>query len=165
MTEFICWRDPKHTDITITRFGWPQCACGAAPPYHDRPDYLPKGFQLGIYVPVEGPLRAIIADRSGVVGLPSPADASDPLGRGPEARTLIYYEGWTNGPMQYADRDTRGLWEAGVEHAASRMITQYPTVAQAFPLSTTLKNIGLYDPRAHTFDIHDEEALDAWLKN
>lgn len=153
--DWTCWRDPTHA-TAATIFGWPQClTCRAAPPYHERPSYLPEDLKLVIYVPTEDPrMRAVIAPRSAIVGLP--------VG-GSGERTSIYYEGWVNGPMQYADRDARGLWEAGVEHAAGRMVTDYPTVAQANVLSRRLKRVGMYHPRTHQIDVADEGALDAWL--
>jgi len=156
MTDWTCWRDPSHTTISTTLFGWPQCSvCRAAPAFHERPAYLHSNFVLGIYVPLDR-ARSMIAPRSGVVGLPDGGDGEDDW-------TNVYYEGWVNGPMQYAGRDVRGLWEAGVEHAASRMVTSYPTVAQAHFPSKLVKCIGLYNPAAKTFNVHDEETLNAWL--
>lgn len=158
-SDFICWRDPAHDGISTTMFGWPQCAvCQAAPPYHDRPKYLVPGFALGLYVPLPSkPINAMIAPRSGIVGLPTGGDGDD-------ARVHIYFEGWINGPMQYAGRDARGLWEAGVEHAASRMVTRYPTTAALTPRASELKSVGLYWPRADNFQITDEIGLALWLK-
>lgn len=157
-SDFTCWREPQHTQISTTLFGWPQCAtCRAAPPYHERPDYLVPGFALGLYVPT-GPLAAIVAPRSGVVGLPDGADRDDP-----EARVSIYYEGWTNGAMQYEGRDAQGLWEAGVEHAASRMVTSYPTIACALPRASELTYFGLYWPKTKRMEIDFPEVLERWL--
>lgn len=153
MTTWSCWREPEHTVASHPDFGWPQCIdCGAAPPYHERPAYLDERLELTIYVP-EGPIRAIIAPRSGVVGLPYPK----------AERAAVYYEGWVNGPAQYADRDARGLWEAGIEHAASRMVCQYPTAATLAPELKMLTAIGVYRPRDNSFTITNEEALEAWL--
>lgn len=147
-----CWRDPSHHDVVTTPFGWPQCGvCRAAPPYHERPAYLPAGFTVNLYTPVPGSRPFLFAPRSGIVGVP--------LG----SRVNVYYEGWVHGPAQYADRDSRGLWEAGIEHAASRMITGYPTVAQACLPTDALAQVGTYDPRTKQVTVDDEPALNAWL--
>ena len=73
------------------------------------------------------------------------------------------YEGWINSPMQYGDRDARGLWEAGVYHAADRLITDYPTVARAHLRASSLQYIGLYWPRQQRMEVENEEALERWL--
>jgi len=156
-SQFTCWRDPAHQAVNQTIYGWPQCGiCRAAPPYHERPSYLHEDFVLGLYVPADGRATAIIAERSAVVGLPDG-------GEGDDAWTQIYYEGWINGPMQYGDRDARGLWEAGVEHAASRMVTAYPTVAQANLPAGTLQYVGLYWPVDKRIVVDNEGALERWL--
>lgn len=153
---WTCWRNPTHTEIEHHEtFGWPQCMeCGAAPQYFERTEYLDERLNLTLYVlkPEATHLATIVHPRSGIVGLPA----------GPE-RTIVYIEGWRNGPMQYGDRDARGLWEAGVEHAASRMVTAYPTVACLSPRSEDLEAIGTYNPTTHHFDVENEEALATWL--
>jgi len=154
--DFTCWRDPRHTAISTTVFGWPMCDfCRAAPPYHERPQYLSDDFVLGIYVPT-GPATVMIAPRSGVVGLPDGGD-------GDEARTEVYFEGWVNGAMQYADRDVRGQWQAGIEHAASRMVCRYPTVATALLCPAMLQYVGLYWPATKQIAIDNNEVLNGWL--
>lgn len=153
MTEqWKCWRDASHTDIRITRFGWPQCACQAAPQYHERPDYVPPDLELGVYIPADGRATAIIAPRSGVVGLPAGGDWID-----------VYFEGWVNGAMQYAELDVRGQWEAGVQHAASRMITDYPTIACAMLPTVSLTRIGSYWPKSRMLRV-ENEVVEAWLE-
>lgn len=162
VTSWTCWRNPEHDRVNTTMFGWPQCAiCRAAPEFHERPNYLPENFVLGIYVPVDGDaLRrraiAMIAPRSAVVGLHDGGDGDD-------ARIQVYYEGWTNGPMQYADRDARGLWEAGVYHAASRMVTGYPTIAQAYLPADQLAYVGLYYPKTKRIIVDADQRLAEWL--
>lgn len=157
ISTWTCWRDAAH-EVTTSKFGWPQCTvCRAAPPYHERPDWLPNDFELGIYVPNTASWKgtAIIAPRSGVVGLPAGGDWID-----------ISYEGWINGPMQYGDRDARGLWEAGIEHAAGRMITDYPTIARAHLPSNSLVRIGLYYPKTRLVGLFSEgeDRLSEWLE-
>jgi hypothetical protein len=135
-------------------FGWPRCRdCGAAPDYHERPSYLDERLELTLYVPRRRKSFAVmVAPRSAIVGLAMGED-----------RLLVYLEGWINGPMQYADRDARGLWEAGVEHAASRMVCQYPTSSMLSPKADELDTIGTYNPTTRTITVTDEEALNAWL--
>ena len=155
MPEFTCWRDASHEVGQHKLFGWPQCTiCSAAPQYHERDKYLPEGFTLEVYLPADQRATAIIAEHSAVVGLPVP-DSN---------WTLVYYEGWINGAMQYADRDTRGKWEAGLLHAAGRMTAQYPTIAQAHLPHETLLKVGTYDPRTHEVTITNEEAVRSWLE-
>lgn len=155
-----CWRDPSHVTKPHPQFGWPQCqACAAAPAYHERVDYLPANLRLTLYVPSRlnggGAFfkdRFWVHPRSAIVGLGSGAK-----------ETVVYFEGWIHGPMQYNGRNARGLWEAGVEHAASRMVTAYPTSAMAAIPIIELQAIGTYDPITRTFDVQDEPALARWL--
>lgn len=153
-----CWRDASHDQIITTEFGWPQCStCWAAPAYHERPDYVPAHFVLGIYVPDPTNWRAAatVEPRSGIVGLPT--------GVGGEYIS-VYYEGWVNGPMQYAERDARGLWEAGIQHAAGRMVVDYPTIARAHLPSNSLTRIGIYRPKSGEIELTDEARLNEWLE-
>lgn len=154
--DWTCWRDASHSGLNTTIFGWPACCiCHAAPPYHERPAYLPVSFVLGIYVPSDSRSTAIIAPRSAVVGLPDGGD--DP-------RIDVHYEGWINRAMQYANLDADGQWRAGIEHAATRMICDYPTIAQANLPSTALRYVGLYHPRTKEIEVDDPTALREWLK-
>lgn len=156
--DWTCWRDPTHEPISTTIYGWPQCSvCRAAPEFHERAKYLPDNFALGLYVPVDRRARVFIAERSAIVGLPNGGEGEDDY-------TEVYYEGWVNGPMQYGDRDPRGLWEAGVEHAGSRMVCRYPTVAMAYLPSVSLKCIGLYFPKFKTIEVNNEDLLEGWLR-
>lgn len=152
--DWTCWRDSSHATTIHPDFGWPRCTeCGAAPPYHERPLFLDPRLELTLYVPApDARVRSMIAARSAIVGLPT----------GPE-RALVYLEGWINGPMQYADRDARGLWEAGVEHAASRMVCQYPTAGLLSPRLNELVAIGTFNPSSDLLDVTNEKALDEWL--
>lgn len=151
--EWECWRDPSH-EVGKSPLGWPQCkVCRAAPPYHERPNYVPDNLMLGVFVPKRRTSAMLmISARSGVVGYW--------VGQ----RVMTYYEGWANGPMQYADRDARGLWEAGIEHAAGRLITDYPTVAQGFFPGDDLIQIGFYNPKTKRLIVNDEAALNEWLE-
>lgn len=157
MTTWTCWRDPSHTTKAHPRWGWPQCQdCGAAPPYHERAEYLPsENADLVIFVPVDDHWG--IAAGSALVGyIHDDEDAT-------ERRATISYEGWVHG-SQYESRDARGRWEAGLLHAASRLVTGYPTSAMYSPSMSRVKAIGLYNAKTHTIILNDEEALDAWLK-
>lgn len=148
-----CWRNPQHQDTVITDFGWPCCAdCGAAPAYHERVSYLPADLELPVFVPRSD--RALIAPRSAVVG------HLDPDGTG---RFVVHYEGWVHGPAQYGERDARGLWEAGVEHAAGRKVTAYPTMAVATFPANELHQVGTYRVSDKRVDVTDEAALAQWL--
>jgi hypothetical protein len=161
ISTWACWRDATHS-VAASKYGWPQCTvCMAAPPYHERPEWLPDNFMLGIYLPSRDEAgwkaNAIISTRSAIVGLPV----------GYEQRWIdAYFEGWLNGPMQYRDRDARGLWEAGIFHAASRMVTNYPTIACAHLPTEALTCIGNYRPKERHLHIDSEGivALDEWLK-
>ena len=155
-TTWTCWRDPAHTSILTHPLGWPQCAeCGAAPAYHERGQYLPERFTLTVYVPVDENTYGI-KERSGIVGVSTlPESGLD--------NVLAYYEGWANGAMQYADRDTRGQWEAGLLHAADRMVTAYPTISRIVLSSNCLKAIGTYNPWTREVLVEDEAALAEWL--
>ena len=158
VADWTCWRDPAHHVDVRPSLGWPQCTvCGAAPAYHKRPAYLPGGFLLTVYVPAKGwatrsdPIGQIAA-RSAIVGIPD-----DPT---------VYFEGWTHGPAQYGDRDAHGLWEAGIEHASSRLVTAYPTTAIVHlggARADALRRVGSYDPRRRSLDVTDEAAVTWWL--
>jgi len=153
-TDWTCWRDASHT-VTTHDFGWPQCLdCHAAPAYYERPAYLDERLELTIYVPDSAGIANMMAPRSALVG---------GVSAGGE-RVLVHFEGWVNGPAQYADRNARGLWEAGVEHAASRLVTDYPTSACMTPKVVELCAVGTYNPTTHVVTITNEEALNSWLK-
>lgn len=155
VATWTCWRDPSHQGIDPhPQFGWPRCTeCGAAPAYHERPDHLPAGLTVNVYVPTPGPRASDnLAPRSAVVGLPT------------EGGVDVYFEGWTNGPAQYGGRDARGLWEAGVEHAASRMVTAYPTTARRFVPPGDVLQVGTYEVATRVVTVTDEVALDDWLE-
>ncbi len=155
MNAWKCWRNREHPVAPHPHLGWPQCTvCGAAPQYHERGDYLPADLELTIYVPVDD-ARMVgngIAPGSGIVGIP----VGDDL-------VMICYEGWVHGAMQYADRDVNGRWEAGVQHAADRLVTAYPTVARAYVPPDRLRPIGTYNPTTNNIAVTDDAALGAWL--
>lgn len=156
-SDWKCWRVAEHY-VNETIYGWPQCfECGAAPPYHERSEFVRDDFALGIYVLLDHPLKGAIAPHSGIVGLHNG-------GVGEDSKVELYFEGWTNGPMQYADRDVRGLWEAGVAVAANRMITRYPTVATCVAPNTALQGVGLFQVKTNTIIVDNEQALAAWLE-
>lgn len=151
-TTWKCWRVAEHP-VGTSRFGWPQCTvCRAAPAYHERPRYLSEDLELPLFVTKSPLLLGFIAPRSAIVGDTACGN-----------RLTVYYEGWVNGPMQYADRDARGLWEAGIEHAAGRMVTDYPTSALATPRLEDLTQVGTYHVRSKTVTVTDEDALAKWL--
>lgn len=159
-TDFVCWRNPSHAIGVHPVLGWPECSvCRAAPPYWERGQYLPETFELGIYVP-DG--TGYIAGGSAVVGYPieRPMDETTP----PYYEVLVYYEGWIHGACQYEGLDARGRWEAGLLHAADRLVTAYPTAAMATLPAPRLKRVGSYDPKhKRIIEITDNEALEAWL--
>lgn len=152
--DWTCWRNPRHPVKPHPVFGWPQCQhCQAAPQYHERSQWLPADLQLAIYVP--SPFaRFGVAPGAGIVGV------NPPLGND---IVFVHYEGWVHGAMQYADRDARGRWEAGVYHAASRLVTAYPTIAQANVPRQQLRRIGTYNPTTDVVTVTDEAALSVWL--
>lgn len=147
---WTCWRDATHTTHN-TQWGWPQCVeCQAAPQYHERGRYVYNDVSLVIYVPIDAG-RLGIDPGSALVGLPV------------ETSVDVHYEGWKYGAAQYANRDARGRWEAGIQHAAGRMVTAYPTSARVFVGSTLVRAIGTYHPSTDTITVFDEEALESWL--
>lgn len=149
--EWVCWRDASHP-VAASVFGWPQCTiCLARPPYYERAEGLRDDLVLEVYVPV-GDAPARIAPGSAIVGQ-APQDE----------RITVHYEGWVHGAAQYAHLDARGQWQAGVEHAAGRLVCAYPTAATAHLPRQTLKPIGTYHPTTRALIVNDEEALDAWL--
>lgn len=155
-TAWKCWRDPRHVTVPHKKFGWPVCKdCLAKPSYPERFGYLPEDFEVAVFVPDDGLARRLsLAARTAVVGMPHIN----------EGRVEIYYEGWINGPAQYGDRDARGLWEAGVEHAAGREVVRYPTSAKSVVAQTDLTVVGSYLPKTKRLVIDDEATLNAWLE-
>lgn len=153
---WTCWRDPSHETKPHPWYRWPRCTvCGAAPAYHERPGYLPAEFWLPVYVLAPAArARVIVAPGSGIVG--GPVDTGE--------RTTVHYEGWVHGAAQYASRDAPGRWEAGVEHAAGRMITEYPTSAAASIPTEDLLMVANYNPTTRAFGVFDDESLAAWLE-
>ena len=127
-----------------------------------RDDFLglsyPERFQLSardgatltVYVPAPGSVT-LIAARSGIVGEPH------------EHGVLCHYEGWVNGPMQYAHLDARGLWEAGVKHAAGRAFVDYPTVARRLVDLDDLVEVGTIGAADNVVSVTNEPAVQAWL--
>ncbi len=156
MNDWKCWRNREHPVAPHPQLGWPQCTvCGAAPQYHERAQYLPAGMELTLYAPAFPEANLGIAPGSAIVGVPL-------LDDGPQA-VLVCYEGWVHGAMQYADRDAHGRWEAGVEHAADRLITAYPSVARKVLPIHALRPIGTYSPTTNSIAVTDDAALVAWL--
>mgnify|MGYP001765174084 CR=1 FL=1 len=152
MTTWTCWRDPAHDTTELTRLGWPECGvCGAGPSYPDRFEYVPNACEVAVYVPAPGS-SGRFAPRSAVVGYPTD-----------DGQVRVYFEGWVYGPAQYGERDTRGLWEAGVDHAAGRMIVSYPTVATGVYPAESLIRVGTHWPKQLRTVVDDEDALTAWL--
>ncbi|KQP62927.1 hypothetical protein [Nocardioides sp. Leaf285] len=150
---WVCWRDARHRVGVRETLGWPQCRdCAAAPAYHERPSYLPHGFTLNVYVPSENErgqrLRRTLAPGSAIVGV-----ADDPE---------VYFEGWTFGQH---DITTIEGWGAGVLHAASRLVTAYPTIARASVAGTALLTVARFDPRTSNLDVTDDDTLLAWLQS
>lgn len=158
-SAWTCWRDPRHDNIFASEpFGWPVCGvCQASPAYHDRMAYLPEDLTLPVYVPSpDSRARAFVSPRSALVGDPT----TSPFDR---AKVAVHYEGWVNGPAQYGDRDARGLWEAGAEHAAGRKVTGYPTSAVALLPVAEMVQVGTYTVATRQVVVTDEAALTAWL--
>lgn len=155
-SAWTCWRDPSHPTRTHPVLGWPECStCGAKPEYHARFALLPEHLILPVYVFAPSTReRVSIARSSGIVSLePAPQDE----------RVTIYYEGWVHGAAQYAQCDLRGRWEAGVDHAAGRLVTDYPTSAMASLPITALHVVGSYEPVTRRLTVTDEAALTHWL--
>lgn len=155
--EWRCWRRPGHRTRKHEVFGWPLCAdCRAKPPFHERFTMLDPALTVGVYVPAPDAtgLDARIAPGSGIVGVVD--DATDP-------RMLVHYEGWVHDPGSYADLDVHGRWQAGVEHAAQRMVIEYPTAASARLVRTSLVQVGEYQPTTRTLDLTEPETLARWL--
>lgn len=149
MTIWTCWRYPSHETTTDPMFGWPRCAeCSAGPPYYERT--APADLRLDVVVPKGGRIKK----GSAVVA------ALDPEA---PRRYLIYFEGWLHGADQYAHLDRRGQYEAGLLHAAERMVTRYPTSAKAEVSTGDMLKIGTYTPVTRWFDVLDEDTLDRWL--
>lgn len=152
--DWKCWRNEQHVIEPHPQFGWPRCAeCMAAPAYWDRAKYMNEHYPLRLYVPKDDLAKVVIAKGSGVVGLPQ------------GERVSVYFEGWLNGAMQYENLDARGKWKAGVYHAADRMITDYPTIAQASLRPEQLREIGWYFPLVQQVVLDDEKALIEWLED
>lgn len=104
--------------------------------------------QLLILVPKDDAMTRI-ADRAGIVG----KRLKDTPGK-----VLVYFEGWVNGAMQYSHLDPKGQWTAGVEHAAGRMLTEYPTVACAVMDEDDFVEVGAY----HCVNPTMEERIRVW---
>ena len=150
-----CWRDPRHETMVSRVLGWPRCLdCGASPSYADRWTYVDEYLELAVYVPAADRL-ATVAPRSAIVG---------PIHHDGDHRIEVYLEGWVNGPAQYADRDARGLWEAGVGHAAERLVVQYPTVAKIEVPWSDLLPVANFWPKQKRIVVHDEDSLNTWLE-
>lgn len=149
-----CWRDASHEVKPHPTFGWPQCTvCQAAPPYHERPNYLPDDLSLDVFIPAGGAALAQLALGTAVVGLSSRMDGY----------VETYYEGWIYGAAQYEGLSPRGKWEAGLEHAADRMVTAYPTSAMAHFPAHTLFKVGTYNPKTRQVTMTHTPALSTWL--
>jgi hypothetical protein len=87
----------------------------------------------------------MIAPGSGVVGIEAG-----------EGRTLIYYEGYTVMlPSDLEGRPAYQIWHAAMATAASRMVTDYPTIAAATPRNVELLRIGTYYITSALFDVAD----------
>ena len=112
------------------------------------------GKQLSIYIPKFGKDVARIKKGSGIVG--------EPIGDG---KVLVYFEGWVNGAMQYSHLDARGQWEAGVDHAAGRMLTEYPTIAKAIVDEDDLITVGYFHPgnRDDKVRVFDDTSVMWWI--
>lgn len=156
---FTCWRDPSHEVEFHPIWGWPRCKdCRAAPPYHQRQPRV--NLYLDIVVPNPSTrggafLASTIAPHSAIV-------ARRFAGAGDVYNTLVSYEGWTlGGPEGLSSRER---WNLGLLHAADRMITEYPTVAQATCKHDDVLTIGLYDPALNDINIDDEDTLAKWLE-
>lgn len=156
-TPWTCWKNPEHATGLNDTFGWPTCrVCGAGPTYPERFEMLDPQRELGVYVPANEPNipGGPIAARSAIVGLH--IEGTD--------RVLIYFEGWVNGTAQYGDLDPRGLWQAGVKHAAGRMVVDYPTTAKGMSRLEALTRVGTYWAKTDRIEVTDDAAINAWLE-
>lgn len=151
-TTWTCWRDAAHEVRPHQYYGWPQCTrCSAAPPYHERADYLPPGFSLGIYVPAKR--GGTVADGSAIVGHVTE-----------DGQFHVAYEGWVYGAAQYEGLGVRGRWEAGLHHAANRLVTRYPSRATQVVDARWVHEVGRYEVATSVVTITDEPALSRWLE-
>ena len=104
-----------------------------------------KGLVFSVVVPVNEDTYGI-KKGSGIVTI----DAGVP-----EGFSLLYFEGdiYRTDPRPFEDL---------LMHAADRMATAYPTVAQAVVPSDGVKEIGLWSYAQNHFICTDEAALNAW---
>lgn len=155
-TGWKCWRDPNHEVVDHPEFGWPQCVrseCRAAPPYHERLDYLPDGYTLDVFVPRRTAALSIFAPGSAIIGTPLDKD-----------HVKVYYEGFVYGtPNEARDKGPRAKWVLGIQIATERCITAYPTVATAFMQRAHLLQIGSYEPKRQRLLVHNDIVLDRWV--
>lgn len=112
--------------------------------------------QLTIYVPAEGGITGrVLAPRSGIVGEVMT-----------DGKVLVYFEGWVVSAYQYESLDARGKWEAGVETAAGRMLTEYPTIARRAVNADELIAVGYYhcsNGPGERIRIFQEDEVAKWL--
>ena len=106
---------------------------------------------LTIYVPknMKFRLASLVAAGSAIVGVPAEVPAYD-------GQTIIYFEGAIHNPQAFDYADALHV-------AAGRLSERYPTTARGATSRESLVPIGKYDTRERTYEIFNQELLDAWL--
>ena len=109
-----------------------------------------EGTTLAVYV-----LRGSASASRSVIDLGSAI-----VGRMPtrDDHVLVYYESNRYGA------ENMHRFEDKVFHAASRLVTSYPTSAMAAVKVDQLEVVGLYDYESRELKIIDQAALNAWLE-
>lgn len=102
---------------------------------------------LTIFIPAAGRAAFLGVDPgSAIVGM---------LKEGSE-RVLVHFEGNRYGAENLKRFDER------VEHAAGRLIQNYPTIAKASLAVTDLAAVGTYDSESRAILVYDSETLARW---
>lgn len=105
-------------------------------------------MQLAIFCPKPStPLATTLKAGSAIVGDPTALT---------EGRVCIYYEG------NVYNAENMRYFSERLLHAAGRLTTKYPTVAQAFISLDELDEVGVYNTDAKQALISDPETLRAW---
>jgi len=132
----------RRVNVTAPFTGTPTGICAEC--QQKEVDTRARVGELTIYVPV-GPITSIIDPGSAVVGRP-----------GNGSRTTVYYESGRH----YEEHDR--TFDSLLLHAASRLVTKYPTIALASLQDDELIPVGTYDYASKTHTITDPTTFNAW---